>query len=80
MEQEIKNIPGYEWIVYHPDLLGGQAAIKDMRISVAMVLESLAIGMTADDLADDYPGFPKECIPEVLKYAAAQTSVPLKAA
>ena len=80
MEEEIKNLPGYQWIVYHPDLLGGQPAIKDMRISVAMVLESLAIGMTADELAEDYPGFPKECIPEVLKFAAQQLSVPLKAA
>ena len=80
MEEEIKNLPGYQWIVYHPALLGGKPAIKDMRISVAMVLESLAIGMTADELEEDYPGFPKECIPEVLKFAAQLLSVPLKAA
>lgn len=80
MSNEIKTLPGYKWIVHHPDLLGGKPAIKGMRISVAMVLESLAIGMTAEDLAEDYPGFPKESIPEVLTFAARQASLPLKAA
>ena len=75
-----KLVEGFRWIVYDPDLLGGKPAIKGMRISVSMVLESLAIGMTADDLADDYPGFPKECSPEVLKFAAKQANFPLKAA
>lgn len=75
-----KLVEGYKWIVHDPDLLGGKPAIKGMRISVALVLESLAVGMTADDLADDYPGFPKECIPEVLRFAAKQASNPLKAA
>lgn len=79
-KEQIKPIPGYTWIVYDPDLLGGKPAIKGMRISVSLVLESLAIGMTAEELADDYPGFPKECIPEVLKFAARQTDSPLKAA
>lgn len=78
--ESIKTIPGYNWIVHDPDLLGGKPAIKGMCISVALVLESLSVGMTADDLADDYPGFPKECIPEVLKFAAKQVDSPLKAA
>ncbi|MBI1861402.1 MAG: DUF433 domain-containing protein [Deltaproteobacteria bacterium] len=78
--ESIKLLPGYKWIVHDPDLLGGKPAIKGMRISVALVLESLAIGMTADDLVDDYPGFPKDCIPEVLKFAARQADVPLEAA
>lgn len=75
-----KLVAGFQWIVYDPDLLGGKPAIKGMRISVSMVLEALSIGMTVEELADDYPGFPKECIPEVLKFAAKQASVPLKAA
>lgn len=28
------------------------------------------MGMSADEIADDYPGFPKECIPEVLRFAS----------
>lgn len=76
--EEIKALPGYKWIVYHPDLLGGQPAVKDMRISVSQVLECLAMGMTAKDLAEDYPGFPQEALPEILRYAAEQLKQPLK--
>ena len=75
-----KLVEGYQWIVHDPDLLGGKPAIKGTRISVALVLESLSVGMTLDDLASDYPGFPKDCVSEVLKYAAEQASHPLKAA
>ncbi len=63
---------GYEFIVHDHDLLGGQPAIRDTRISVSQVLECLSIGMTPQEIADDYPGFPTDCIPEVLKFAAEQ--------
>jgi uncharacterized protein (DUF433 family) len=78
MTEEIKTLPGYRWIVHHPDLLGGQPAVKDMRISVAQVLECLAMGMTAKDLTEDYPGFPIDAVPEILHFAAEQLSHPLK--
>ena len=75
-----KLVSGYQWIVHDPDLLGGKPAIKDTRISVSMILECLAQGMTPADIADDYPGFPVESIPDVLKFAARATDSPLKAA
>ena len=78
MSEEIKTLTGYKWIVYHPDLLGGQPAIKNMRISVAQVLECLSLGMTAKDMKEDYPGFPSGAITEVLRFAAEQSSHPLK--
>jgi uncharacterized protein (DUF433 family) len=69
-ESQIKNISGYAWIVQSPDLLGGQPTIKGTRLSVAFVLESLAVGYTPLELAADYPGFPPESVPDVLRYAA----------
>ena len=69
---QAKPFKGYQWIVRHPTLLGGQPTIKDTRISVAQVLECLSIGMTGQEIADDYPGFPAESIQEVLKFAAEQ--------
>ena len=38
-------------------------------ISVSQVLECLSIGMTAQEIAKDYPGFPAESVPEVLRFA-----------
>jgi uncharacterized protein (DUF433 family) len=69
---EVQFFKGYTWIVHHPHLLGGQPAIRGTRISVAQALECLSIGMTAQEIADDYPGFPPESVPEVLKFAAQQ--------
>ena len=67
---QIENYPGYEWVVRHPDLLGGQPTVKGTRISVAHVLECLSVGMTAKDIAHDYRGFPEESVPEVLRFAS----------
>ena len=79
---KIKTYSGYKWIVSHPDLLGGGPAIKGTRISVSQVLECLSIGMTAQEIAEDYPGFPAESVPDVLKFAsehvAACEFLPLK--
>ena len=69
---EIRTYKGYQWIIHHPNLLGGKPTIKDTRISVAQILECLSIGMSPQEIADDYPGFPPESIPEVLKFAAQQ--------
>ena len=69
-EDAIKVYEGYEWIVHHPDLLGGKPTIRGTRISVALVLSALAEGMSGENIAKDYPGFPTDCVPEVLKFAA----------
>jgi uncharacterized protein (DUF433 family) len=70
--EPIKNVPGYQWIVTDPDLLGGQPAVKDTRLSVSHILACLAEGMTGEEIARDYPGFPPESLPEVLRFAAEQ--------
>jgi uncharacterized protein (DUF433 family) len=70
--EHIKNVPGYQWIVADPDLLGGQPAVKDTRLSVSHILACLAEGMSGEDIARDYPGFPPESVPEVLRFAAEQ--------
>jgi uncharacterized protein (DUF433 family) len=62
----------YRWIIVDPDLLGGQPAIRETRLSVSHILSCLSEGMTAEEIAIDYPGFPPEALPEVLRFAAEQ--------
>ena len=69
-KQSIKVYSGYKWFVFHPDLLGGRPTVKGARISVSQVLECLSVGMTAEEISEDYPGFPKESVSEVLKFAS----------
>ena len=73
-EQETRPYPGYRWVVCHPDLLGGRPTVRGTRISVSQVLECLSIGMTAQEIANDYPGFPAESVPEVLRFASAHVA------
>jgi uncharacterized protein (DUF433 family) len=40
----------YQWIVADPQLLGGKLAIRGTRLSVALILESLANGMSLDEI------------------------------
>ena len=73
-EKESQSYPGYRWVVYHRNLLGGRPAVRGTRISVSQVLECLSIGMTAQEIAEDYPGFPAESVPEVLRFASAHVA------
>ena len=66
--------PGYRWVVCHPDLLGGRPTVMGTRISVSQVLECLSIEMTAQEIANDYPGFPAESVSEVLRFASAHVA------
>jgi uncharacterized protein (DUF433 family) len=64
----------YRWIVADPDLLGGKLAIRDTRISVSLVLECLANGMTLDDINEAYDNvLPQDALSEVLQVASELT-------
>ena len=61
----------YRWIVAGPLLLGGTLAIRGTRLSVALILECLANGMTLDDIDESFDRtFPHEALSEVLKVAS----------
>ena len=64
----------YQWIVADPQLLGGTLAIRGTRLSVALILECLANGMSLQDIDEAFDCvFPHEALPEVLKVASELT-------
>ncbi len=64
----------YEWIVADPRLLGGKLAVRGTRLSVALILECLANGMSLEDIDQAFDrAFPHEALPEVLKVASELT-------
>jgi uncharacterized protein (DUF433 family) len=64
----------YKWIVTDPDLLGGKLTIRGSRLSVALILECLANGMTLDDMNAAYNNaIPPDALIEVLKVASELT-------
>lgn len=58
-----------ERIVCDPGILGGKPVIKGTRISVALILNLLAHGMTPDDIVHEYPHLTAEDIQAALEYA-----------
>jgi uncharacterized protein (DUF433 family) len=57
-------------ITINPDICHGKPTIRDMRYPVAMILDLLSAGMTADEIIEDYPAIEPEDIQACLAYAA----------
>ena len=73
-EWQPRSYGHYKWIVADPDLLGGTPAVRGTRLSVSLILECLANGMTVDDINEAYAGaFPPEALPEILRLASELT-------
>ncbi|MDZ7674530.1 MAG: DUF433 domain-containing protein [Acidimicrobiales bacterium] len=58
-------------ITVDPEQMGGRPCIREMRITVAMVLGQLAAGRTIDEILADYPYLEREDVLAALEYAAA---------
>ena len=50
------------WIVTDREHLGGSPRVRGTRISVALILESLAAGMTIAQIVDAYPSLTEESV------------------
>ena len=59
-----------ERTTFDPGILGGKACIRGMRISVSLVVNLVANGMTTDEIIDEYPDLEPEDIRQALRYAA----------
>ncbi len=57
-------------ITINPKVMNGQPCIRNMRFSVAQMLELLASGMTNDEIIKEYPYIEKEDIQACMEYAA----------
>ena len=58
-------------ITVRPDVFGGKPIIRDMRISVELILSLLSQGVTPEDILDDYPRLESEDIRACIAYAHA---------
>ena len=59
-------------IICDPEILNGKPIIKGTRISVALILQGLASGMTREDILRGYPTVTQEGIDAALDFAARQ--------
>jgi uncharacterized protein (DUF433 family) len=57
-------------ITFDPQIMGGRACIRGMRIPVSVIVGQIAHGATFDEILADYPDLEPEDIRQALEYAA----------
>jgi uncharacterized protein (DUF433 family) len=60
------------WIVADAEHLGGSLRVRGTRISVALILESLAAGLSVPEIVDAYPSLTEESVRGALADLAHQ--------
>lgn len=62
-------------ITFDPEIMGGQACIRRLRIPVAAIVRCVASRMTDREILDAYPDLVEEDIDAGLQYAADHLAV-----
>jgi uncharacterized protein (DUF433 family) len=61
---------GFDRITFDPKILGGKACIRGMRISVSLIVNLVANGMSVTEILNEYPDLEAEDVQQALRYAA----------
>lgn len=57
-------------ITQQPDVMGGKACIRGMRVTVGMIVGQIGAGHSIDEILIDYPYLERDDIMQALRYAA----------
>lgn len=60
----------FDRVTFDPEIMGGRACIRGMRITVSLVVNLVANGMTTEEIIEEYPDLEPEDIRQALQYAA----------
>jgi uncharacterized protein (DUF433 family) len=60
----------FDRITFDPQILGGRASIRGMRIPVSVIVGQIAHGVSYDEVLEDYPDLEREDIEQAVAYAA----------
>jgi uncharacterized protein (DUF433 family) len=61
---------GFDRITFDPNVMGGRACIRGMRLTVSLILNLVANGMGGREIIADYPYLEPQDIRQALGYAA----------
>jgi uncharacterized protein (DUF433 family) len=57
-------------ITQQPDVMGGKACIRGMRVTVGMIVGQIGAGQSVDEVLADFPYIEREDVMQALRYAA----------
>jgi uncharacterized protein (DUF433 family) len=61
-------------ITFDPNVMGGRACIRGMRVTASMIVGLVAEGRTTTEILDAYPYLEEEDIRQALAYSAWRAS------
>ena len=61
----------FDRITFDPLVMGGRACIRGMRMTVSLVVNLVANGMSTGDIVREYPDLEAEDIGQAFQYASA---------
>ena len=60
----------FDRITQRPAVMGGEACIRGMRVTVGMIVGQIGAGHNVEEILADYPYLEREDILQALRYAA----------
>lgn len=60
----------FDRIAFDPQIMGGRACIRGMRIPVSVIVSQIAHGAPVEEILDGYPDLTRQDIQQAREYAA----------
>ncbi len=60
----------FDRITFDPNVMGGKACIRGMRVTVSLIVNLVANGMSTEKIIEAYPYLEQEDMRQALQYAA----------
>jgi uncharacterized protein (DUF433 family) len=60
----------FDRITFDPQILGGRACIRGMRIPVSVIVSQIAHGASVQEILDGYPDLEAADVQQAMEYAA----------
>jgi uncharacterized protein (DUF433 family) len=61
---------GFDRITFDPNVMGGRACIRGTRVTVSLIVNLVANGMSVEEIIEDYPYLVPDDIHQALQYVA----------
>ena len=66
----LEEMDQFDRISLDPGRMGGKPCIRDMRVTVGMIVGQIGAGRTIDAVLSEYPYLEREDVLQALRYAA----------
>lgn len=70
----------FDRISFDPNIMGGRACIRGMRIPVSVIVGQIAHGTTIPEILKEYPDLQKDDVQQAVEYAAWLTQEEVRTA